>query len=262
MYKGAGAFAALAYHRTGLSGEVGEHFDDKARKKMTAKWMQWRRALTPVLAIGAMWLSGCTTYVTTQVTAFSEWSGSDATRTYAFSRTPQQQNSIEQATYEQLVAGELSTDSFKQVPSGQAHYLVALEYSSRGDTVTVSQPVYYANPWPGPFWRPIDPWGPFGPFPAGYVSQSYPVYTHTLGIRMTERASGKEVYNVTARNTDEEPSLVRAMPYLVRSALADFPLGNGVVRTIRIPVDKHGGASNEVAVTPPSASSSANVPPQ
>lgn len=222
---------------------------------MMANWDRLRRALVPALAMGAMWLSGCTTYVTTQVTAFSEWSGSDATRTYAFTRTPAQQNSIEQATYEQLVANELEAYSFKQVPSGRAHYLVALTYSLHGDTMTVSQPVYYANPWPGPFWRPMDPWGPFGPFPAGYVSQSYPVYTHELGIRITDRTSGREVYNVTARNTDEEPSLVRAMPYLVRSALADFPLGNGMVRTVRIPVDKHGGgASNEVAVTPSSAS--------
>lgn len=227
---------------------------------MMGKWDRLRRAVMPALAIGAVWLSGCTTYVTTEVTAFSEWSGSDATRTYAFTRTPPQQNSIEQATYEQWVANELAVYSFKQVPSNQAHYLVGLAYSLRGDTMTVSQPVYYANPWPGPFWRPMDPWGPFGPFPAGYVSQSYPVYTHTLAIRITDRVSGKEVYNVTAHNTDEEPSLVRAMPYLVRSALADFPLGNGAVRTVRIPVGKPGGISNEVAVTPPPAAPSSTMP--
>jgi hypothetical protein len=98
--------------------------------------------------------------------------------------------------------------------------------------------------------------GPFGPYPAGYESRSYPIYTHMLGIRITERATGKEVYNVTAHNSGGEPSLVRAMPYLVRSALADFPVGNGAVRTVRIPLDERYGASNEVAVpaTPASAS--------
>jgi Domain of unknown function (DUF4136) len=218
---------------------------------MTVKWERLRHVALPALAICAMWLSGCTTYVTTKVTAFSQWSGSDATRTYAFARLPAQQNSIEQATYEQLVAGELQTYSFQQVPSGQAHYLVGLAYSTQGDTMTVTQPVYYGNPWPGYFWRPIDPWGPFGPYPSSYVSQTYPIYMHALSIRITERASGKEVYNVTARNTDEESSLVPVMPFLVRGALADFPLGNGVVRTVRIPLDKRGGgASNEVAVTP------------
>ncbi|MEA3117261.1 MAG: hypothetical protein QOI13_531 [Paraburkholderia sp.] len=206
---------------------------------MMSKWEQLRRLTGPALAICAMWLSGCTTYVTTQVTAFSEWSGSDAMRTYAFWRSPRQEDSIEQTTYERLAANELEIHSFKPVPSGQAHYLVGLTYSIHAATMTVAQPVYYGNPWPGPYWWRMDPWGPFGPYPpSGNVSQSYPVYTHSLGIRVTDRASGREVYKVTARNTSEDPSLVRVMPYLVRSALADFPLGNGVVRTVRIPLDK------------------------
>ena len=38
------------------------------------------------------------------------------------------------------------------------------------------------------------------------------------------------------------------MPYLARSAFADFPLGNGVVHTVKIPLDGSGGAAtNEVA---------------
>lgn len=220
-------------------------------------WERLWRAVVPAAAAATVLLSGCTTYVSTQVTAFSNWNGSDATRTYAFAHTGAQQNSIEHATYEQLVAYQLDADAFRQVPSANARYLVALTYSTEGDRVTVTQPVFYGNPWPGPYWRPIGPWGPFGPFPPDYVTQSYPVFTHTLDIRITERSSGKEVYNVTARNTDEDPSLLRAMPYLVRSALADFPLGNGVVRTVRIPYDKHGmGLANEVPVAPRPAGAS------
>lgn len=226
------------------------------------KWERFWSGAAPTLAALTMLLSGCTTYVTTQVTAFSNWSGNDATRTYAFTRTAEQQNSLEQATYEQLAANELAMYAFKRVPSADAHYLVGLAYSTHSNLATITQPAYYANPWPGPYWRPYDPWGPFGPYPTGYVSQSYPIFTHTLGIRITERATGKEVYNVTARNTSEEPSLVHAMPYLVRSTLADFPLGNGVVRTVRIPLDKHGrAASNEVAVAPASASGTAPAAP-
>ena len=216
---------------------------------------RWTRRAALVLAALAGMLSGCTTYVQTQVTAFSDWSGSDATRTYAFRRSPDQQNNLEQSTYEQLVANELGTHAFQRVSLSEARYLVALSYGIRSDTVTVSQPVYY-NPWPAPYYwgRPmIDPWGPFGPFPAGYVDQSYPVYTHVLGIRITERATGKEVYNVTARNSGAESSLVRAMPYLARSALSGFPLGNGAVQTVKLPLDSNGGVpSNEVAASPAS----------
>ena len=216
---------------------------------------EWKSAARVALVTGLALLGGCTTYVQTQVAAFSDWSGTDATRTYAFARSAQQQNSIEQKTYEALAANELTTHSFRQVPDASAHYRVELSYSIHGDVVTVRQPVYY-DPWPmygGWYGRPYG-WGGYGAFggwdmgPAGYADQSYPIFVHALQIRMTERDSGREVYKVTASNSGGESSLVRAMPYLIRSALADFPLGNGTVRTVKIPLDKNGGANNEAAV--------------
>ncbi|MEW9580722.1 DUF4136 domain-containing protein [Paraburkholderia sp. DGU8] len=208
---------------------------------------QWTRRAALLLAALTVLLSGCTTYVTTQVTAFSDWSGNDATRTYVFTRLPAAQNDLELSTYERIVAGELALHGFREVDSAHARYLVGLAYGMRSDIVTVAEPVYY-NPWPGPYWgRPFDPWGPWGPYPSGYVNQSYPIFTHVLGVRITEHATGKEVYNVTARNSGGESSLVRAMPYLARSALADFPLGNGAVRTVKLPLDLNSSAGHETA---------------
>lgn len=239
---------------------------------------EWKSAVRMALVAGFALLGGCTTYVQTQVAAFSDWSGSDATRTYAFARSAQQQNSIEQKTYEALAANELATHSFRQVPDPSAHYRVELSYSIRGDMMTVRQPVYY-DPWPmygGWYGRPYG-WGGYGPWggwdmgPAGYVDQSYPIFVHSLQIRMTERDSGREVYKVSASNSGGEASLVLAMPYLIRSALTDFPLGNGTVRTVKIPLDKNGGASNEApvavgsnekAIAPAPASAPAPVPVQ
>jgi hypothetical protein len=225
---------------------------------------EWKGAVRVVLIAGFALLGGCTTYVQTQVAAFSDWSGTDATRTYAFARSASQQNSIEQQTYEVLAANELASHSFKQVPDASARYLVELSYSIRGDMVTVRQPVYY-DPWPmygGWYGRPYG-WGAYGGWggldmgPAGYVDQSYPIFVHSLQIRMTERESGREVYKVTASNSGGESSLVRAMPYLIRSALADFPLGNGTVRTVKIPLDKTGGIGNEA----PAATATSVKPP-
>jgi Domain of unknown function (DUF4136) len=216
---------------------------------------KWKRAARVALAAGFASLAGCTTYVQTQVAAFSDWSGSDATRTYAFKRSVEQQNSIEQNTYEALAANELASQSFRQVPDASARYRVELSYSIRGDVITVRQPVYY-DPWPmygGWYGRPYG-WGGYGAWggwdmgPTGYVDQSYPVFIHALQIRMTERDSGREVYKVSASNSGGDPSLIQAMPYLIRSALADFPLGNGTVRTVKIPLDKNGGGTNEAAV--------------
>ncbi|CAG9188945.1 putative lipoprotein transmembrane [Paraburkholderia tropica] len=214
---------------------------------------RWTRRALLMLAALAVTLSGCTTYVTSQVTAFSAWNGgSDATRTYAFARNPDQEHSIEQSTYENLVADGLAVQAFHQVPQPQARYLVGLAYGSRMDTVTVPQPVYY-NPWPGPYWGPFNPWGPWGPYGPGYVNQTYPVYSHALSIRITEKGSGKEVYNVSARTSGDDPSLVRVMPYLVRSALANFPLQNGTVTEVKLPLDSHGGAPNEAAAPMPAS---------
>jgi hypothetical protein len=224
---------------------------------------RWTRRVALLFVALTVLVSGCTTYVTTQVTAFSDWSGSDATRTYAFTRREDQQNNLELSAYERIVANELAVHAFREVVHDDAHYLVELAYGIRSDIVSVPQPVYY-NPWPGPYWgRPFDPWGPWGPFPATYVNQTYPVFTHLLGIRITERASGREVYNVTARNFGEEASLVRAMPYLARSALADFPLANGAAHTVKIPLGGAGADANEVSLpvaAPPAAAAPASAP--
>jgi len=218
---------------------------------------RWTRRIALLFAALTVLLSGCTTYVTTQVTAFSAWNGSDATLTYAFTRRQDQQNNLELSAYERIVASELAVHGFREVARDDARYLVELAYGIRSDIVTVAEPVYY-NPWPGPYWgRPFDPWGPWGPFPATYVNQSYPVFTHLLGIRITGRASGKEVYNVSARNFGGESSLVRAMPYLARSALADFPLGNGAVHTVKIPLGNAGPPVSEVSLPASPAPASA-----
>lgn len=217
------------------------------------------RCTTTLLSASTLLLSGCTTYVTSEVIAFSNWSGGDAVRTYAFTRSPEQQNSIEQSTYEQFVANELAMHAFRLVDESHARYLVALAYGSRTDQVLVPQPVPF-NPWPGPYWGGFNPWGPWGPFPPAFVNQTMPLYSHVLGIRITGRDGGREVYNVTARTSGDEPSLVRAMPYLVRSALADFPMENGAVRTVRLPAGSGGVVPNEVSLGHGAASATAPPP--
>jgi hypothetical protein len=247
-----------AYYQGRLRGMRGRRQRNKGNTlKLDRRTRPWVRHAGLMFAAMAMLLAGCTSYVTTQVTAFSNWDGgSDATRTYAFQRTTSQANSLEDSTYEQVVANELATHAFKQVDQDRAHYLVGIAYGTRSDMAVSSAPAYYYDPWPGPYYwgrpygwggGPWGPWGPWGPYGGGYVTQSFPVFTHTLGIRITDRASGKEVYNVTARSSGDEASLVYAMPFLARSAMADFPLGNGVVRTVKLPVDGQGGAPNEVA---------------
>lgn len=202
-------------------------------------------------------MAGCTTYVTSQVTAFQNWPGNDSDRTYAFVRSPAQ-NNLEQSSYEHLVTQALSNYGFQQTSATQARYGVALNYGINRDVAVVPQPIYYNPPpvWYGRRWG----WGPYyGPIgPVGYVNQVYPVFNKYLSLRFTEQASHQEVYSVTARTSGPDDMLLDAMPYLVHSALYQFPLPNAANVRVRLPVPKtprHPSpqTSNEQPVTPASA---------
>lgn len=175
-------------------------------------------------------LGGCTTYVATRVTAFQNWNDGDTDRSYAFERTAEQANSLEQATYEGWVAQSLAEHGFTRAATARAHYLVALAYGAHSEVGVTNQPVYY-DAWPGPFspW-----WGPPMLLPA-YVPQPYSVTVYSLQVRILEHGTGHEVYRVSASSEGGDASLVRAMPYLVRSAFTGFPLNNGTVTEVRLP---------------------------
>ncbi|MEJ2767775.1 DUF4136 domain-containing protein [Mycetohabitans sp. B46] len=193
-------------------------------------------------------LSGCASYVTSDVIAFNAWrpNASDRDRTFAFKRDAQQQNSIEQRTYEMQLADELSHYHFRQVAPASAHYDVELAYGTHAGSIVVQQPVYTDPWWPG--WGRFGPWGPFGMMPT-YVDTAWPVFVQSLTIRMTERTSGKERYKVTATTPTARQSLPLAMPYLIRSALADFPLQNGTTRQVRLPAERRGQTTGGVPLS-------------
>jgi hypothetical protein len=208
----------------------------------TLTHIKWGARMGLAAAGLALLLTGCAGYVTTNVTAFQNWPGAQQDRTYAFVRSATQ-NNLEQGTYEQMVGGELALHGFTQLEARQARYAVALAYGVRSATVVVPQPVYYDPWWPGPRWRGGYGYAPFGPpGPVAYVDQAYPVFDKLLTIRMVDRTTQAEVYNVTATLRASDPDLLPAMPYLARSALLNFPLANGTITQVRLPEDLRGGA--------------------
>jgi len=214
-------------------------------------------------------LTGCTSYVTTNVTAFQNWSVSDTDRSYTFLRTAQYSD-LEGSSYERMVDNALSGYGFQLVDASRAHYGVALAYGVRNDTVVVPQPVFY-DPWPGPVWyggyggfRGYG-YGGFGPPPYGalgpvaYVNQAYPSFVKGLSIQIVDQKTHAEVYKVNASTTGPDPELLLAMPYLVRSALTNFPMPNGTVIHVSLPVGTNGPApyiskDEQAAVSAPASS--------
>ena len=213
--------------------------------------MKLIRLLAACGVAATLMLTGCASYVTTNVTAFQNWSGKDSDRTYAFARTPDQQNSLEQGAYEGMVGNQLATYGFKQIDGQHAHYSVILAYDIRNQTTMVSQPVAVVGPgWRGG-WYPgwYGPFPPYGPTSVIYDTEPYPLFVKLLSIRIYDNTKNNaQVYAVSASTTDPDGSLVSSMPYLVRSALFNFPLPNGTATQVNLPQTPT-GAPNETAAS-------------
>jgi len=207
-----------------------------------------RRGPGVLTALAALWLAGCASTVTTEVTAFRDagWTN-DAPRTYAFDHAPQQDAQLDRQTYELWLSQALSAIGFEQTAPRQARYLVTMDYDAAPGFVRVAETVYpdpWYGPW-GPYWGPYGgyrPWGPYGWGP-GYwppqtVVRDVPVTFSNLRVFFKDAASGKRVYQVTARNTTEGGNLTAVMPYMIRSAFTDFPGESGRPRRITLEVQK------------------------
>ena len=189
--------------------------------------------------MAASLLAGCASTVTSQVTAFKQPGWEDAPpRTYAFEHTAAQQNDLERQTYEAWTSNQLAARGFTSAPHASARYLVRLNYSMATRLVQVRQPVYPDPYWgPGPWgpWR--SPWGPWGPWGPQYVDTNVQVPFYAYHVDIEEAASGKRVYQVTAQTQGGDGSLTAVMPYLIRSAFANFPAPNAQPILVELPVD-------------------------
>lgn len=90
-----------------------------------------RGGLGVLMALGALWLTGCASTVTTEVTAFRDagWPN-DTPRTYAFDHAPQQEAQLDRQTYELWLSQALAGVGFEQAPPKQARYLVTMDYDA------------------------------------------------------------------------------------------------------------------------------------
>lgn len=194
-------------------------------------------------------LSGCSTIIKSDVTAFHEWPDQLPDKSYVFERTREQNDSLEYLNYENLVRNELNRIGFVEAPAATKPSLkVAMGYSISGRDVREVYPVV-VNPYPywyGPAWRGYygPYWGPFydpfwygPPIVENRVSQ-YTVFTRRLHITMTRLADGKKLYETTVVSEGSNGSLAAVMPYMVRSAFADFPGKSGVPRHVELKMEK------------------------
>lgn len=205
--------------------------------------------LSAFILFASALLSGCSTIIKSDVTAFHEWPDQLPDKSYVFERTREQNDSLEYLNYENLVRNELNRLGFAEAPAATKPALkVAMSYSISGRDVREVYPVI-VNPYPywyGPAWRGYygPYWGPFydpfwygPPIVENRVSQ-YTVFTRRLHLTMTRLADGKRLHETTVVSEGSNGSLAAVMPYMVSSAFADFPGQSGVPRQVELKMEK------------------------
>jgi hypothetical protein len=201
-----------------------------------------------------MLLSGCATTISSNVTAFNNWSNDIQDKSFAFEAPQGADDTLEYRNYQMLVAGELGKLGFHQAADGQQpQLLVGMKY------FTIDHPVRVLesdDPFNGPYWgsgygrygwgysrwgysrwgyRPFfyDPYR-FGP---SYVEERIK-HQYQRQLRVTINGTdGRKLYDVTVQNTSGVQATPHVMPALVQSAFTGFPGQNGVPRNIDITIE-------------------------
>ena len=197
-----------------------------------------------ILAVSTL-VTGCVTVIKSDVTTFHEWPDTLPDKSYVFERTKEQNDSLEYRNYENLVRNELNRLGFTEAPASTKPALKAvISYSIDGRDVREVYPVV-VHPYPywyGPAWRGY--YGPFyDPFWFGppVVEQrvaQYQLFNRQLRISLARMTDSKKLFETTVVSEGTNGTMATIMPYMVRSAFAEFPGKSGVPRRIELKMDQ------------------------
>ena len=213
------------------------------RESSMKRWRYYALA-----AVSALTLAGCAgPVIRSDVTVFHEWQNDLRAQPFVFERTKAQDNDLEYRAYENLVRTELQRVGMNEATPAQKPALtVKLNYGLLSRDVRIVQPVvvdpfFYSGPIYGPRWRRhrmvpfADPFGYAGPL-VQYREGHQLVFRRELHVQMSSAANAKNVFDMTVHSDGTNGSLAAVMPYMVRSAFADFPGPSGVPRRIDMEV--------------------------
>jgi hypothetical protein len=213
-----------------------------------------RRGFLLALLILSALISGCATKIRSEVTSFHQWPDNMSGRSFSFVHQDDEAKSLERQSYENLLRTELlKLGLVEQTTGAPAQLAVRLDYRITGRDVRVIETVlvdpWYGTPWYGPgFYNPYWGWHGYGPSYYGPMwpsmpvareqSRRYSIFQRELRIRISDYASEKTWFEVTAKSEGEQGNLAIVMPYLVQAAFKEFPGTTGVPRVIDVPFKK------------------------
>lgn len=198
-------------------------------------------------------LSGCASKIRSEVTAFHQWPAAMAEKTFSFVHKEGEPTGLERQSYENLIRTELLKQGLRYAGDAKDAAL-AVSFNAMIsakdvrviETVLVDSwsgmpwygPGYYSPYWGG--WPGYSPfYGPFGPgMPvARQQDRRYTVFYRELKLKINDTLAEQPLYEVTVRSEGKEGNLAKIMPYLVRSAFAEFPGKSGTPRIVEMKID-------------------------
>lgn len=194
------------------------------------------KAILICAALAAASLTGCAG-LSADVHTANPAASLTGERSYTITRTESQDASADHPSFEALLRDELAKQGFVDTRDQAAHYLLSIAYETRPAAIGVAT----KDCAPDQCGRETAP--PFSLFGGR-------VYLHTLTLRFFERASGREVYKVSATSSDRDADSLHAMPALVKSALAKFPFDAPPDWRVKLRADAASGVPDVTSVKP------------
>jgi len=198
--------------------------------------------------------AGCATKIRTEVTAFHQWPEDSGEKRFRFVQPGGTLSSLERENYERLIRTELVRVGLKEAANSDKHILeVSFNASVSAREVRVIEKVlvdsWYGTPWYGPgyyspYWGAWSGYGAsfYGPFSPGIPvvrerEHRYTMFYRELKLTISDGDSGQPLFETTVLSEGKESNLPRVMPYMVRSAFADFPGKSGKPQIIEMKFD-------------------------
>lgn len=209
------------------------------------------RSVFASIVVAAMFLlSGCSTTIQSQVTAFHQWPSGMAGKTFSFQRSAEEENSLEYQHYEDQIKIALEQQGLSHSAAGRPSELtVDVDAGQTVRDVTVIEPAadpfWYGSPFYGPAFGPFGYYGYYGgihpflydPWPIRQREVRYPLYQRRLHMTIRQAGGGKKLYEGTATSQGKTAELTKIMPYLIDALFQEFPGPSGVPRQVTVRLD-------------------------